>query len=152
MSRSSLSVNVFGASAKPMFVYESLARRRSRPASVISRWSNASFGSRSTECQFVSSGRAGIDTERDDAEVRRRELPLPRVPPGLAERLELLEVRELADVDLGREVPADRLLERLVRVEIAAREGPGAGIRILRTLPEQHLQLSRAHLETRPPA
>jgi hypothetical protein len=127
MSRSSLSVNVSGASAKPTFVYESLARSRSRPASVIARWSKASFGSRSTECQSVSPGRG--------AATPRGELPLARMPLGLAARLELLEVRELAHVDLRRQVLADRVLERLAALEVAARERPGSGEGILRALP-----------------
>jgi len=50
----------------------------------------------------------------DEAEVRGRELAPERVPAGIAQRLELLEVRELPDVDLGFEVAADRTLERLV--------------------------------------
>ena len=108
------SVNVFGASAKPMFVYESLARSRSRPASVISRWSNASFGSRSTECQFVSSGSAGSTPSGTTPRYAVASCRSRGMRSRLAERLELLEVRELADVHLGGEVPADRLLERLV--------------------------------------
>ena len=40
-SRSSEMVNVWGASAKPMLVYDSFARRRSRPASTIGPWSKA---------------------------------------------------------------------------------------------------------------
>ena len=56
-----------------------------------------------------------VDAGGDKAEIRRRELPPRGVPFGLAQRLELLEVRELADVDLLRQVPPRRLLERLGR-------------------------------------
>jgi hypothetical protein len=66
---------------------------------------------------------------------------------GIAARLELLEMRELADVDLSCQVPADRLLECLAGIEVAAREGPVPRERLLRALPEQHLQLSCADLE-----
>ena len=69
------------------------------------------------------------------------------MPVRIAARLELLEVRELPDVDLPRQMPADRLLERLAGVEVAAGEGPVAGERLLRALPEQHLQLPGSHLE-----
>ena len=92
-------------------------------------------------------GQLGIDTERDDAEVRRCELPLARVTTGVAKRLELLEVREPADVDLAREVLAERVLEGLAGLEVAAREGPVAGERGLGPLPEQHLQPSLPNLE-----
>jgi hypothetical protein len=56
-----------------------------------------------------------VHAARDEAEVGRRELPLARMPLGLAARLELLEVRELADVDLRGQVLADRVLERSPR-------------------------------------
>src|SRR3954465_5880693 len=52
-------VNVGGARAKPRFVYESFARRRSRPASTISPWSKAICGGVATACHVVSSGTAG---------------------------------------------------------------------------------------------
>ena len=64
-----------------------------------------------------------------------------RVPEWVAPRLELLEVRQLANVDLPGEVPADRLLEGLVGVEVAAREGPRPRVGILCALPEQRLSL-----------
>src|SRR5437762_2149659 len=54
-----------------------------------------------------------VDAGRDEAEVCGRDLPLARVAVGVAESLELLEVRHLADVDLRRQVPANRLLECL---------------------------------------
>ena len=133
-------MNSSGASAKPMFVYESFARSRSQPASVIASWSNAIRGRSSTGCQAVSGGHARVDADRDEPEVRRRELALARVALGLAARLELLEVRERADVDLRGEVPADRLLQRLVALEIAAGERPRGRERLARALPQQHLQ------------
>ena len=116
MSRSSASVKVGGASAKPRFVYESFARRRSRAVRRIVSWSYASSGRSSTGCQRVSAGicgstPAGTRPRYAVASSRRR-----GIPAGVAQRLELLEVREIAHVDLLREVPARRLLERLVRL------------------------------------
>jgi hypothetical protein len=67
----------------------------------------------------------------------------------VAAGLQLLEVGEIADVDLGGEVPPDRLLERLPRLEPAARKRPSAEEGLLRALPEQHLQDSLADLEDR---
>jgi hypothetical protein len=61
----------------------------------------------------------GVEVDRDEAEVGGRELPFARVPTRVAARLELLEVRDLAYVHLDREVPADRVLERFLRVEVA---------------------------------
>ena len=63
---------------------------------------------------------ARVDAERDETEVGRGQLPALGVPAGVAPRAELLEVGDLADVDLRREVAEDRLLERLVRRERAA--------------------------------
>ena len=65
----------------------------------------------------------------------------------LAQRLELLEVGELADVDLLGEVAADRLLERLVLDEVAAGQRPRAAKRVARALPEEHLERAGPHLE-----
>src|SRR6186997_3520683 len=89
----------------------------------------------------------GVDAERNDAEVGGGELPLAGVAVWVAERLELLEVGDLLDVDLLREVLADRVLERLARLEVAAREGPVAGVGFFRALPEQHLKAPVANLE-----
>ena len=90
-------------------------------------------------------GRVGV--ARDEAEKGGRELALHRVPAGVAPRLELLEVREAADVHLLREVAAQRLLEGLVRVEDAAWERPGARVRLEPALPEQRLEAALPHLE-----
>src|SRR5262249_43130727 len=73
--------------------------------------------------------------------------PAERAPVGVTPRLELLEVCELAHVDLAREMTADRLLERLAGRELAARERPRPGERVERPLPEQDLELAGAHLE-----
>ena len=59
-------------------------------------------------------GELRIDVAGHEPEVRRRELPLLRRARRIAQRLELLEVRELTHVDLLGEVTADRLLERVV--------------------------------------
>jgi len=56
-------------------------------------------------------------------------------------------VGELADVDLRRQMPADRLLERLARLELTAWEGPGSGERLEGALPEENVQAIASHLE-----
>ena len=89
----------------------------------------------------------GVDAERHEAEVRGRDLPLDRVPPRVAVGRHLLQVRDLAEVDLHREMPADRGLERLVGRQHAAGEGPGARERLERPLPEQRLQHTVPHLQ-----
>ena len=70
-----------------------------------------------------------------------------RVACGIAQRLQLLEVGELADVDLHRQVPADGLLERLSWLEVATGEGPGACEWLHGALPHERLQDARANLE-----
>ena len=80
-------------------------------------------------------GELGVDVGRDDAEERGRELPARRIAAGLAPRAELLQMRDLPDVDLRREVAPDRRLERLVRFERAAGECPRAGVGLARALP-----------------
>ena len=92
-------------------------------------------------------GKRRIEVARHEAEVSRCELPLVRDALRFAQRLQLLEVRELADVHLRGEVAADRLLKRLVRLEVAAGQRPAACERLLRALPEQHLQPAGANLE-----
>jgi len=56
-------------------------------------------------------------------------------------------MRELADVDLRGQVAADRALERLSRLEVAARQRPAPGERVAGALPEQHPEHSVADLE-----
>jgi len=56
-------------------------------------------------------------------------------------------VRELGDLDLGRKVALDRLVEPLTRAKCAAGEGPPAGEGLARALPEEHAELLPAHLE-----
>ena len=73
-------------------------------------------------------GEPRVGVGGDEPQVRRRELPLARHPAGVAARVELLEVGELADVHLLGELALDRLLERLAGGEVAARERPRAGI------------------------
>ena len=131
------SVNISGASAKPRFVYESFARRRSRPASAIAPWSNAVVRQRVDRRATRCPPGGGVDAGRDEAEVGGRELAA-RVR-RIAARLELLEVRELAHVDLLREVPPDRLLERLAALEPPAGQRPRAADGALRAAPEERL-------------
>ena len=140
-------MKVAGASAKPMFEYDSLPRSRSRAEWMIAPWSNAVGGRWSTGCQLVSARHRGIDAERHEAEVGGRDLPLDRVPPRVAVGRHLLQVRDLGEVDLHREVAADRCLEGLVRRQHAAGERPGAGERLERPLPQQCLQHAVPHLE-----
>ena len=142
-------MNVAGASAKPMFEYDSLPRSRSRAEWTIAPWSNA-VGGKVVDRMPARVGRdRGVDAERHEPEVRGRDLPLDRVPARVAVGRDLLQVCDLAEVDLRREMPADRRLERLVGREHAARERPGAGERLERPLPEQRLQHAVPHLEHR---
>src|SRR5207247_5820744 len=92
-------------------------------------------------------GHERVDIGRNEPEVRGGELPLERVASRIAERHELLQVRELAHVDLDRKVAADRLLQCLAGLEVAAREGPGAEEWLACPLPQQHLQASVSHLQ-----
>src|SRR2546428_13159696 len=78
-----------------------------------------------------------IDVARHEPEVRRRELPFLRRALRIAQRLELLEVRQLMHVDLLGEVAADRLLECVALGEIAARKRPMPFERLPRALPEE---------------
>ena len=71
-------------------------------------------------------GQLRVDAGGHDPEERGRELAALGVAAGLAPRAELLEVRDVAHVDLGGQVAADRPLERLVRLERAARQRPRA--------------------------
>src|SRR6185312_13411526 len=64
----------------------------------------------------------GIQARRDEAEVRRGDLPFARISSGVAERLQLLEVGDLAHVDLCGEVLADGLLKRFAGLEVTARK------------------------------
>src|SRR3954468_2456938 len=93
------------------------------------------------------SGKFGVDVARHEPEVGRRKLPLLRRALRIAQRLQLFEMRELAYVDLLREVPPDRFLERVALIEVATREGPTPLEWCARPLPEQRLQLAVPHLE-----
>src|SRR4051812_5168228 len=88
-----------------------------------------------------------VEVLRDEAEVCRRDLPLPRMASGIAERLELLEVGNLAHVDFLGEVLSDRLLERLPLLEVAARQRPCAEKGLSCALPEERLERAAADLE-----
>src|SRR5207248_7310752 len=84
-------------------------------------------------------GEVRIDVRGNEPEVGGRELPLAWHPARLAERRKLLEVGEVADVDLGREVPPDRLLQGLAALEVAAGKGPASCERRLCPAPQQHV-------------
>ena len=95
----------------------------------------------------MSAGNAGVDVGGDEPEVRGRDEPLAGMPVGVAPGLELLEVGEVAHVDLGRQVAPDRGLQRLPRLEPPARERPRAEERLLGALPEEHLEDAVPDLE-----
>src|SRR5829696_9355865 len=69
------------------------------------------------------------------------------MPSGVAARLQLLEVRQLPDVDLGRQMPADRRLQRLAWAKQSPRQRPCAVERLPGPLPQQDLQPAVADLE-----
>jgi hypothetical protein len=54
---------------------------------------------------------------------------------------------ELTDVDLGRELPSHRGLERLAGAEVAAGKRPRAVERLACTLPEERVEPVLAHLQ-----
>ena len=88
-----------------------------------------------------------VDVGRHEAEKRGRELAVIRMASRVAPRAELLEMGELADVDLRRELAPDRAFERLGVGERPARQGPGTAERLARPLPEQRMEPAPAHLE-----
>ena len=92
-------------------------------------------------------GQLRIDVCRHEPEERGRELAVAGVPVRLAPRPQLLEVGDLADVDLGGELAPDRALERLVGREQSAGEGPVAAVGLARALPEQRLEDALADLQ-----
>jgi hypothetical protein len=69
------------------------------------------------------------------------------MPVGVAQCLELLEVRQLADVDLRGQVSPDRRLEPLSAGKGAAREGPAVLVRVPGALPQEHLEHAVANLQ-----
>ena len=66
---------------------------------------------------------------------------------GLAPGAQLLQVGDLAQVDLGRQVSQDRRFERLVVAERPAGERPHASERLTRTFPQEHVEYTGANLE-----
>ncbi len=67
MSRNRAIVKVSGARAKPMLVYDSLARSRSVADPTIDPWSNAVGGRFPTACQAVSAGMRGSTSAETSA-------------------------------------------------------------------------------------
>jgi L-aspartate oxidase len=92
-------------------------------------------------------GNPGIDAERDEAEVRRRELAPLGVPARVAPGPELLEVCDLPHVHLRGEMAEDRRLQALVGSERTPRQRPRAAERVEAALPEQDGELAFPHLE-----
>ena len=89
----------------------------------------------------------GILVGGHEPEIGGRELPAQRIALGVAAGLELLEVGELAHVDLRRQMAADRLLERLALQQLTARQRPLARERLEGALPQQHLKPAVARLQ-----
>jgi hypothetical protein len=85
-------------------------------------------------------GHARIDVGGHEPEGGSGDHAPTRVSVGVAARLELLQVGELTDVHLGREVAPNRLLERLIGREVASRQGPGAERGFPGALPQEDLQ------------
>jgi hypothetical protein len=92
-------------------------------------------------------GDAGVDVGRNEPEVRGGHEPRAGVAIRLAPGLELLQVGEVAHVDLGRKVAPDRGLQSLPRLEPAAGKRPRPEERLLRSLPEKHLENTVPNLE-----
>ena len=92
-------------------------------------------------------GRLRVDAGGDDAEEGGRELPVRGIAARVAPRAELLQMCELSHVDLRCEVAPDRGLERLVGLERAAGERPGAHVGLAGALPQKRLQATLAHLQ-----
>ena len=141
-------MNSAGASAKPTFVYESFARRRSRPARTMARWSNASSGVASTGCQRVSVGSAGSTSARargrgtsSRAATRSGGGPVRRA--SRAARGATAPGRRPSPPDGAGSSPRASRPGRGSRPD--SDHAPGEGLD--RTLPEQHLQAAVAHLQ-----
>ena len=92
-------------------------------------------------------GNAGVDVGGHEPEVRGGNEPLARVSIRLAPGLELLQVGEVAHIDLGREVAPGRGLQSLPRLEPPAGKRPRPEERLLRSLPEKHLENAVPNLE-----
>ena len=92
-------------------------------------------------------GQLRIDVGGDEAEKGGGELAVGSGAGRARSSPELLEMGDLADVDLRCELAADRAVERLVGRERPAGQGPGAAERLARPLPEQRLQHPVAHLQ-----
>src|SRR5215207_1248166 len=65
-----------------------------------------------------------IEIGGNEPEIGGRELPVARISSRFASGLQLLQMGELPDVYLRGEVAADRRLERLSALEVAARQRP----------------------------
>ena len=70
----------------------------------------------------------------------------PGHPVRAGEHPDLLDVGDLADVDLLGELPAHRGLDVLVGAEPAAGQRPPAGVGCAGALPREHLQRTRRRI------
>ena len=105
------------------FEYESLPRSRSRPRARSRRGRRRSAAARRPDasgCRRARRGRARAARGRG----RPSRAPSGGSRSGVAVRGELLEMGDLADVHLRREVPPNRCLQRLAGLEEPAREVP----------------------------
>jgi len=82
-----------------------------------------------------------------EGQVGRGQGAAPRVPPRIAAGLQLLQVRDVGEVHLGGQVPAQRGPETLVGAERAAGQSPAPVERRRAPAPEQDVQLLVADLE-----
>jgi hypothetical protein len=88
-----------------------------------------------------------VDPQRNEPEIGRGDLALPRRAAGIAVRRQLLQMGDLAYVHLGGQVAADRLLQALGRPEHPAGQDPPAGERLAGPLPQQRLKPAVAYLQ-----
>ncbi len=92
-------------------------------------------------------GYVGINSGRDETKVDRRDLAKTRNAVGVAPGAQLLEVSDLANVDLDRKVAANRVGERFVGTDSSTGKGPRTAVRLASALPEDHMQLRFAYLK-----
>jgi hypothetical protein len=94
-------------------------------------------------------GHRGIGLERHQPEEGGGHDPDAGHPGRRAEHRELLDVGDLADVDLLGELAPHRRLDVLVGAEPAAGQRPAPGIRRPAAPPQQYLQRAESHLQHR---
>ena len=91
----------------------------------------------------------GIERRRHEGQVGGGDGALARIAVHVATGLELLEVRNVGEVDLRREVTAERGAEELDLSERSSGQGPVALEGGARPAPEQRMKAAFTHLEDR---